>query len=100
MPNGWSEVDSQQLRRAADIKEKIEALLKQLEGILGSGARKTRLPRARMAVVPRKRWAKMKRAKSSQAQKPKPMSAAARARLATIAKARWKKAKAQGRTAL
>jgi hypothetical protein len=105
-------LSASQLRRAADIKDKIESLQKELSRLLGStdGAaapRKRRkmsaAGRRKIAAAARARWAKVKGRKS--AAKPvkkarRKMSAAARAKIATAAKARWKKAKAQGKNSL
>ena len=105
----------QQLRRAADIKEKLESLEQELGQILGSstkpgaqvatkGKRKfSPAVRAKMAAAAKKRWAKIKGTQT--AAKPvktakRKMSAAGRARIAAAAKARWAKAKAAGRNKL
>jgi hypothetical protein len=105
----------QQLRRAADIKEKLEILEKELGQILGSSTKpgiqaapKTRRKlsaavRAKMAAAAKKRWAKLKGQKL--AVKPvkkarRKMSAAGRARIAAAAKARWAIAKAAGKNKL
>lgn len=64
---------AQQLRRAADIKDKIQSLAKELEQILGSSTKPVSIG------VPKKR---------------RKMSAAGRARIAAAAKARWAKVKA------
>jgi len=66
-------LSAQQLRRAADIKDKIQSLEKELEQILGSATESV------IAAVPKKR---------------RKMSAAGRARIAAAAKARWAKVKA------
>ena len=66
-------LSAQQLRRAADIKDKIQSLEKELEQILGSATESV------IAAVPKKR---------------RKMSAAGRARIAAAAKARWAKIKA------
>jgi hypothetical protein len=71
----------QQLRQAADLKEKISALENQLSRLLGSPA--PAQPAAAKAV-----------------KKKRGMSAAGRARIAAAAKARWAKAKAAGKTSL
>ena len=106
------DLSASQLRRAANIKDKIESLQKELSRLLGStdGAaapRKRRkmsaAGRRKIAAAARARWAKVKGRKS--AAKPvkkarRKMSAAARAKIATAAKARWKKAKAQGKNSL
>jgi hypothetical protein len=104
----------QQLRQAADLKEKIAALEKRLSLVLGS------VPKAAPASAPKKkggmsaagkarivaaqkaRWAKIKAAKAAapaaKAAKPAKkkcvMSAAAKAKISAAAKARWAKIKA------
>jgi hypothetical protein len=115
MPSALSGITSGQLRRAADIKVRIESLQAELDQILSgspksvnesatSGRRKmSATSRARIAAAQRARWAKAKRA--TQASKPvtkkrKKMSAAGRERMAAAARARWAKAKASGRNAL
>ena len=65
-------LSAKQLRRAADIKDKIQSLEKELEQILGSSIK----PAA--PAVPKKR---------------RKMSAAGRARIAAAQKARWAKIK-------
>jgi hypothetical protein len=100
------------LRRAADIKDKIESLQKELARLLGStdgvaAPRKRRkmsaAGRRKIAAAARARWAKVKGLKS--AAKPikkarRKMSAAWRAKISAAAKARWKKAKAAGKKTL
>jgi len=66
-------LSAQQLRRAADIKDKIQSLEKELEQILGSSTK----PAA--TAAPKKR---------------RKMSAAGRAKISAAAKARWAKVKA------
>ena len=105
----------QQLRRAADIKEKLETLEKELGQILGSSTKpdtqaapdkKRKLSpavRAKMAAAAKKRWAKVKG--EQLAVKPvkkarRKISAAGRKKMAAAAKARWAKAKAAGRNKL
>ena len=103
---------SAQLRRAANIKDKIETLQRKLAQLVGntddvSAPRKRRkmsaAGRARIGAAVRARWAKVKGRKS--ATKPvkkakRRMSAAGRAKIAAAAKARWAKAKAQGKKTL
>jgi hypothetical protein len=67
-----------QLRRAADLKEKIAALTKELTSILGT-------PDTVTTKAPKKR---------------KKMSAAARAKISAAAKKRWAKVKATGKKSL
>ena len=102
----------QQLRRAADIKEKIQSLTRELENLFGPPAgvggdrtprRKRRMSaagRARIAAAARARWARIKGSGDSMPRPRRKMSAAGRARIAAAARERWKKAKAQGKTTL
>jgi hypothetical protein len=113
-------ITPQQLRKAANIQEKIQALQKELGQILGSEpttpAPTTQAPtkerkkyrmsaagRARIAAAVKARWAKVRgTAPSAMAvQKPKKkFSAAARAALSAAIKARWAKAKKAGKSTL
>jgi hypothetical protein len=106
-------VSAQQLRKAASIKERIDALQHELERILGSthsaasaGGAKPKRTMSRSAIAKiraaaKARWAKIKgKSGAAGSGKRRKMSAAGRARLSAMAKARWKKAKAQGKTAL
>ena len=94
----------QTLRQAADLKEKIESLHKQLAGILGSTAKPASTPaaklpkkkgmsaagRARVAAAQKARWAKIKAGKPAPTAKKKfTMSAVAKAKISAAAKARW-----------
>ena len=94
-----------QLKRAAAIKEQIEALNRELRSIFGgsakSGAAPTKKPTMSAAVkkkigaAQKARWAKLRRAKPATLVKPaanpkKPnVSAATRAKLSTKLKAYW-----------
>lgn len=111
--NSITNLTAKQLRQAANIQDKIAALQKELQQILGGGeipspfARKTKRKmsksaRAKIAAGARARWAKIKGKTSAKpARKAKrKMSAANKARLSAMAKARWKKAKAAGKRAL
>jgi hypothetical protein len=110
---------STQLKRAADLKDKISALEQELASILGSESsaetpeRKTRkisaAGRARIAAAQQARWAKTKTQVASAqttgddepkgGKKPKrKFSAAVRAKMAAAAKNRWAKAKAAGKS--
>jgi hypothetical protein len=113
----------QQLRQAADLKEKIQALENKLSQVLGSTTKPvvtkpaaakvpkkkggmTAAGKAKIAAAQKARWAKIKAAKLEvKAAKPevkavKPakkkftMSAAAKAKISAAAKARWAKIKA------
>lgn len=108
----------QQLRQAANLKERIAALEKQLNQLLGSTAKPAiaaKAPakkkggmsaagKARIAAAQKARWAKIKAAKPAPAIKVKKarkqMSAAAKAKIAAAAKARWAKVKAEGKKSL
>jgi hypothetical protein len=109
--NSISSLTAQQFRRAAAIKEQIDALENELGKIFGgdgapavSGGKRTMSAsaRARIAAAQKARWAKVKGKKAA---KPagagrRKMSPAARAKIAAAAKARWAKAKAAGRKSL
>jgi hypothetical protein len=103
-----------QLRKAADIQERIQSLQSDLTRLLGATApattpkarkkhRMSAAGRARIAAAARARWAKIKGtragAKSASKRKRK-MSAAGRARLSALARARWQKVKASGKKRL
>jgi len=102
-----------QLRRAADLKEKIEVLNKELASVLGAPTSESaKRPkkrgmsaagRAAVAAAQKARWAKIKARKPAikpAAKKKRTMSAAAKAKIAAAAKARWAKAKAEGKKSL
>jgi ElaB/YqjD/DUF883 family membrane-anchored ribosome-binding protein len=122
--NGWLDVLSnsihtpttminatpQQLRKAADIQEKIQSLQMELDELLGSPveAAATKAPKKRKmsaaglanirAGVRKRMLAQGKRAA---VQKPKrKVSAAAKARLSRLAKARWAAVKKAGKSRL
>jgi hypothetical protein len=85
---------SAQLNHAADLKEKIVELERELAAILGSDS-----------PAPKRGPGRPKKALTTgivEAPKTKrrKMSAAARAKIAAAAKARWAKAKAAGKTSL
>jgi hypothetical protein len=97
----------QQLRKAADLQEKIQSLQEELAQLLGAPAQppsrapgKRKLSAQGLANIRagvRKRIA----AKAKIAPQPKrKFSAAGRARLAALAKARWAKARRAGRSRL
>ena len=115
--NSFTTPSAQQLRRAADLKERLDALQDQLSEILGSGVltlpeptepakKKRRMSaagRRAIAAAARARWARYNAAKGAtkQAKKTKKkFSAAGRAALAAAARARWAKAKAAGKSRL
>ena len=105
-----------QLRKAADIQEKIQSLQEELGQLLGgetsTPAQATEAPRkykfsaagrARMRAAQKARWAKIKGTVPSvkPAKKAKKhFSAAARAALSAAIKARWAKARKAGKTTL
>lgn len=108
--NEITNLSSGQLRRIADLKEKIDSLQHELSRLLGgaaSGRRKksgmSAAGRARIAAAQRARWAKFHGAGKSAKTAGKPkrkMSAAAKAKIAVAARARWAKAKAAGKKTL
>ncbi len=99
-----------QLRRAADLKENIETLNKELSSILGSPTSVSAKPsktmsaaaRGKIAAAQKARWAKLKTVKSAfkAPAKKRTMSKAAKAKISAAAKARWAKTKAAGKSAL
>jgi len=107
-------LSAQQLRQAANLKEQIAGLEKQLAAIFGAetkAAPATTKPakkggmsaagRARIAAAAKLRWAKVRAAKTKptavknvvKAKKKFTMSAAAKAKISATAKARWAKIK-------
>ena len=111
MSNLLSSLTTAQLRQAADLKEKIAALTKELSSLLGASA-SAKAPkkkggmsaagRARVAAAQKARWAKIKGAKPAvkAPAKKRKMSAAGKARLSAATKARWAKIKATGKKSL
>ena len=96
-------VTASQLRRAADVKDKIESLESELSRLLGSAeGAVTPRKRRKMGAAQRARWAKHPgtKAPKTTAKPRRKFSAAARKRLAESAKARWAKARAAGMTTL
>jgi hypothetical protein len=104
------------LKRAIEIKEQIEALERDLGGILGAssdvpreeGAKAGRkkfsvATRRKMAAAQRARWAgKTEKGVESAVppRKPRQMTAEGRARISAAAKARWAKVRRAGKTKL
>lgn len=107
--NSLTTLSPQQLRRAAQIKERLDGLQNQFNHILRTSAENSaaKAPRkkrkisaagiARIKAAQKARWAKGKPAVHKLKRK---MSAAARAKIAAAAKARWAKIKAAGRKRL
>ena len=105
-------LSAQQLRRAADIQERIETLTDELSDLLGAtpdapngrkrgGNRLSAAGRAALVRAAKARWAKAKGRRNASPRKGRRrMNAAAKARLAELARARWKKAKAEGKSRL
>ena len=99
-----------QLRQAANLKEKIVTLEKQLAALTGASTPVVVQPaakkggmsaagKARIAAAQKLRWAKVKAAKAKSvvakpAKKKFTMSAAAKAKISAAAKARWAAKKA------
>ena len=115
--NSSTNLSVQQLRQAANLKEKIEALEKELAKLLGSTSTPVAFNapkkkggmsaagKAKIAAAQKARWAKVKAAKpagtavkavvaAKPAKKKFTMSAAAKAKISAAAKARWAKIKA------
>lgn len=107
-------LSTEQLRRIADIKEKIESLQYELSRVLNGGGavsvsgkrivKMSAAGRARIAAAQRARWAKYNAAKGTAKVKSsaprRKLSASAKAKIAAAARARWAKAKAAGRSRL
>ncbi len=105
---------AQQLRQAADIREKIESLTQELGRLLGDAVaaathplrRKSKLSPQGLANIRagvRKRTAKQKSKTPPggfTGKRKRHLSPAIRAKRSAIAKARWAKARAEGRTHL
>jgi hypothetical protein len=103
-----------QLRRAAKLKERIDALEVRLNDLLGAGdfisggdvggpGRRRRMSaagRAAIAAAARARWARYRGDAAPGKPRKSKFSAAAKARLSALAKARWAKAKAAGKSRL
>lgn len=106
--NSFVNISSQQLRRAANLQERIESLQAQLAALSGSpapAAPAAKAPkkkggisaagRARISAAQKKRWAEQESVKPAPAPAPaapkakRKISAAARARMSAGAKARW-----------
>jgi hypothetical protein len=108
--NILASLTSAQLKRAADLKDQINKLEKELGSILGVSTPATASPkkskmsaagRAKIAAAQKARWAKVKKTKLAPVVKKKSkMSAAGRAKIAAAAKARWAKVKAAGKNKL
>jgi hypothetical protein len=110
--NSLTELTPKQLRRAADLQERILSLQDELGSILGAAApvveakpkrtrRMSRAGRAAIAAAARARWAKLRAGKPAKVKAVKrKMSPAGRARLAALARARWAKVKASGKSRL
>ena len=111
----FTSLTPQQLRRAADVKERIDALQEELSQLLGAPApaeaeaapakpKRKKISAAgiaRIRAAQRARWAAIKDAKApAKPAKKRKVTAAGRARLAALARARWAKVKAAGRTSL
>ena len=93
-----------QLRQAANLKDQIARLKKQLHALLGQGsashkpaAKKSTMSaagKAKIAAAQRARWAKVKGKKATAAPAKGKMSAAAKAAVSIRMKAYWAKRKA------
>jgi hypothetical protein len=108
----FTHLTAKQLRRAADLKERIDALQERLSQLLGAPAPAPvvatgKRPRkkisaagiARIRAAQKARWAAIKGGTAAPMRKRK-VSAAGRAKLAALARARWAKIKAAGKNSL
>lgn len=106
----FTNLTAKQLRRAADIKERIDALQETLSQLLGAPAPAVATEKrkrkkisaagiARIRAAQKARWAAIKKGDAAPNRKRK-VSAAGRAKLAALARARWAKAKAAGKRSL
>lgn len=109
MITNLSTISVKQLKRAVNLREKIESLQNELAAILGestgaaSGGRRimSAAARARISAAQKARWAKQRNGGIAPGvQVRRKMSAAARAKIAAAARARWAKAKAENRNSL
>jgi hypothetical protein len=110
----FTTLTAKQLRRAADVRERIDALQEELSQLLGAAApAPAAAPRkrkgisaagiARIRAAQKARWAAIKKGKAPAKAAPKrrrKLSAAGRARLVALARARWAKVKAAGKSTL
>jgi hypothetical protein len=112
----FTNLTAKQLRRAADVKERIDALQEELDQLLGAlspAPAVTRRARkrkqisaagiARIRAAQKARWAAVKKSKGPAGTAPKrkrKLSAAGRASLVASARARWAKVKALGKKSL
>ena len=113
----FTNLTPKQLRRAADVKERIDALQEELSQLLGAPApaeaeaapakpKRKKISAAgiaRIRAAQRARWAAIKKSTAQAKDAPKhkrKLSAAGRAKLAASARARWAKVKAAGKTSL
>ena len=110
-----TELSPSQFRQAANLKERIEGLQKELSAIMGGEipipknskpAKRGKMSaagKAKIAAAQKLRWAKVRAAEGKSAA-PKPakkkftMSAAAKAKISAAAKLRWAKIRAENAT--
>ena len=108
----FTNLTAKQLRKAADLKERIDALQESLGELLGATAsapvaatekrKRKKISAAgiaRIRAAQKARWAAIKKGGAAPQRKRK-VSAAGRAKLAALARARWAKAKAAGKSSL
>jgi hypothetical protein len=108
--NILASLTSTQLKQAANLKDQISKLEKELGSILGVSApaaasrKKSKMSaagRARIVAAAKARWAKAKKIKPVPVvKKQSKISAAGRAKIAAASKARWAKVKAAGKNIL
>lgn len=112
--NAITNLSPEQLRRAADIQEKLLTLQNELNqlldlpasGYIPSGGKKRNMSaagRAAISAAAKARWAKFRANLPPSKRVPKTkkkMTPAGRARLAAFARERWRKVKALGKSRL
>ena len=106
------DITPSQLKKAADLKEQISKLEKELQSLLGGAAPATAstkstntrkmspAARAKIVAAQKARWARIKAEKKAPEVKPqakKQLSAEARAKIVAAQKARWAKIKGKGK---
>jgi hypothetical protein len=93
----FAQLSAVQLRTAAEIKEKIDSLQSELNGLLSGAPGQVRRGRGRPA---NRLSVKSTRLQPVTRKPRRKMSAAAKKKIAAAAKARWAKAKAAGKSTL
>jgi hypothetical protein len=113
----FTNLTAKQLRQAADLKERIDALQETFSQLVGAPApapapasvvvtekrKRKKISAAgiaRIRAAQKARWAAIKQDNAAPTPKKRKVSAAGRAKLAALARARWAKIKAAGKSSL